>query len=226
MVLLEIEPLPYAPDALEPYIGAETVDIHYRKHHASHFEKLCTAIRTQPLAQLTLDEIVTRAPAGGAVLRNAAEVWNHTFYWSSLTPHGGGKPDRETANVIKQHFGSVGEFKRQFAEAAMDEFGCGWAWLVVDGAGRLSVVTTTAADNPMRDGKWPIIALDLWEHAYYLNYRHERARYVEACIDHLLNWRFAAANIELALHPRSAQRKGFVGTNVAVPMTWQEQSFS
>jgi Fe-Mn family superoxide dismutase len=194
----KLDKLPYEPDELEPYISADTVDVHYRKHHAGYLEKLAHEIEGKQEADLPLDEVVRTAEAEGSVFRNAAQVWNHTFYWSSLAPDGGGSPDGVVADLLKRDFGSVDAFKRQLAEAAKGEFGSGWAWLAADTSGRLEVLSTTDADNPMRDGFVPILTLDVWEHAYYLDYKNEREKYVEACLDHLLNWQFAEVNIGIA----------------------------
>jgi Fe-Mn family superoxide dismutase len=190
--------LPYAPDDLEPHISGRTVDVHYHKHHAGYMTKLADEIRGKALARLLLDEIVRTAPKNGSVFRNAAQVWNHTFYWNSLAPDGGGGPSGAVAALLKRDFGSIDDFKRNFAAVATGEFGSGWAWLVADQAGRLRVLSTSDADNPMRDGHQPILAIDVWEHAYYLDYQNERGQYVEACLDHLLNWRFAESNMESA----------------------------
>jgi Fe-Mn family superoxide dismutase len=190
--------LPYAPNALEPHVSGRTVDIHYNKHHAGYLKKLADEIRGKPLEQLMLDEIVRTAPEGGSVFKNAAQVWNHTFYWNSLAPEGGGSPSGALADLLKRDFGSVDQFKRNFATVAAGEFGSGWAWLVADQVGRLRVLSTSDADNPMRNGQQPILVIDVWEHAYYLDYQNERGKYVEACLDHLLNWRFAESNIEVA----------------------------
>jgi len=190
--------LPYAPDDLEPHISGRTVDVHYHKHHAGYMAKLADAIRGKPLERLLLEDIVRTAPENGDVFRNAAQVWNHTFYWNSLAPDGGGKPSGAVADLLRRDFGSIEDFKQNLATVAKGEFGSGWAWLVADRAGRLRVLSTSDADNPMRDGHQPILAIDVWEHAYYLDYQNERGRYVEACLDHLLNWRFAESNIETA----------------------------
>jgi superoxide dismutase, Fe-Mn family len=193
----ELDALPYAPGDLAPHISAETVDIHYHKHHAGYLSKLADEIQGKPLGDLPLEEIVKAAPADSGVFRNAAQVWNHTFYWNSLAPDGGGSPDGAIAELVKRDFGSVDDLKHALAEAALGQFGSGWAWLVGDSSGRLKVQSTSDADNPMRDGLRPLLALDVWEHAYYLDYQNERNRYVEACLDHLLNWRFAESNVDI-----------------------------
>lgn len=193
----ELDKLPYDPNALEPHISGTTIDVHYHKHHAGYLKKLADEIQGKALADnLSLEELVMTTPHDSGVFRNAAQVWNHTFYWNSLAPQGGGSPDGVIHDLIKRDFGSSEHFKRAFADVAAAEFGSGWAWLVVDQAGRLSVLSTTDADNPMRDGYQPLLTLDVWEHAYYLDYRNERAGYIEACLEHLLNWKFAQANFE------------------------------
>jgi Fe-Mn family superoxide dismutase len=195
-----LDPLPYEPHALEPHISGQTVDVHYHKHHYGYLRKLESEISGTLAGDLPLNEIVTTAPAGGSVFRNAAQVWNHTFYWNSLAPDGGGRPGGALGDSLKRDFGGIDDFKHRLAEVAMGEFGSGWAWLVADRSGRLSVLSTSDADNPMRSGRRhrPILGLDVWEHAYYLDYRNERDQYVEACLDNLLNWRFAASNFAAA----------------------------
>jgi Fe-Mn family superoxide dismutase len=194
----ELDNLPYEPDALEPHISATTVDLHYHKHHGGYMKKLADEIQGKPLAaDLSLEQLVRTAPDDSSVFRNAAQVWNHTFYWNSLAPEGGGRPDGTIHDLIVRDFGSVERFKRAYAEVAAAEFGSGWAWLVADQAGRLNVLSTSDADNPMRDDQQPLLTLDVWEHAYYLDYRNDRARYIEACLENLLNWQFAQANLEL-----------------------------
>lgn len=193
----KLEPLPYEQNALKPHISEATVDVHYNKHHAGYLKKLADEIAGGAEEAMPLDAIVRNAEHGSSMFRNAAQVWNHTFYWNSLSPDGGGTPDREMASALDRDFGGVDDFKSAFADAALAEFGSGWAWLVADNSGRLSVVTTTDADNPMRDGHLPLLTLDVWEHAYYLDYKNERARYIDACIEHLLNWRFASENLAL-----------------------------
>jgi Fe-Mn family superoxide dismutase len=199
----KLDDLPYKPDALAPHVSADTVDVHYNKHHAGYLSKLADEIQGKPLGELALDELVITAPPDSSVFRNASQVWNHTFYWNSLAPDGGGKPDGAIADALKRDFGGVSDFKSAFAEAAVSQFGSGWAWLVTDQTGRLTVLSTTDADNPMRDDLLPVLTLDVWEHAYYLDYRNRRAAYIEACLDHLLNWRFAESNFAFAAKHRS-----------------------
>lgn len=190
----ELGKLPYKIEDLAPYISASTVDVHYNKHHAGYLDKLEAAIRGKPLADLPLEDIVRST--SDAVFRNAAQVWNHTFYWSSLDPEGGDTPGAALQDQLERDFGGIDKFKQAFGEIAAGEFGSGWAWLVVGSDGRLEVLSTNDADNPLRSDKRPLLTVDVWEHAYYLDYKNERGKYVEACLDHLLNWRFADANFE------------------------------
>ena len=192
----EIDPLPFPPGSLAPHIGARTVEIHYEKHHRGYLEKLRKAIEGKPEAERSLEEIVRHAE--GDVFNNAAQVWNHSFYWKSLAPTGGGEPTGALRDVIEAAFRSVGEFKRALADAANGEFGSGWAWLLLDRSGRIRVTSSSDAENPLQQGHTPLLALDVWEHAYYLDYQNRRSDYVEAVLDHLLSWEFAASNLERA----------------------------
>ena len=191
---IELPPLPYAKDSLEPYISAQTLSYHYDKHHHTYIEKLNQAIRGTEHDGKDLETLI--ATTQGAVYNNAAQTWNHSFYWNSLNPGGGGEPTGDLAVLLKQEFGSVQKFRTQLAEAAKGQFGSGWAWLVADSQGRLTVINTTNADNPLGMKLTPLVTIDVWEHAYYLDYQNRRDTYVEAILDHLLNWEFIAANIE------------------------------
>jgi Fe-Mn family superoxide dismutase len=188
----EIPPLPYGKDALQPRIGARTVDIHYEKHHKGYLNKLQNAIEGKPIAEQSLEEIVCNAD-DGSVFNNAAQVWNHTFYWSSLTPHGG-NPSGALAEAIDRDFGGLDKLQRALAEAASGQFGSGWAWLVANREGRLKVTSSSNAENPLRSGSKPLLTIDVWEHAYYLDYQNERGDYVKAVVEELLNWPFAEKN--------------------------------
>ena len=192
----EIPPLPYPKNGLAPFIGGETVELHYEKHHKGYLDKLSKLLRGKPEAELSLEELIRTAR--GDVFNNAAQVWNHDFYWHSMQPGGGGEPTRELANRIDESFGSYIEFRAQFAEAAVGEFGSGWAWLVKGLDGRLLVCNSNDAENPIQRDLVPLLTIDVWEHAYYLDYRNERARYVEMFLDHLLNWDFVATHLALA----------------------------
>jgi len=192
----EIPPLPYPKHALEPHLSVGTLELHYEKHHKGYLEKLRRRIEGTPDAEQSLEDLIRTAR--GDLFNNAAQVWNHTFYWMSLKPGGGGKPEEDLLTVIESAFDSYDGFRDQFAEAANGEFGSGWAWLVKDAAGRLQIRSSSDADNPLRRGYVPLLTLDVWEHAYYVDYRNERGRYVESFLDHLLNWDFVAANLVLA----------------------------
>jgi Fe-Mn family superoxide dismutase len=191
-----LEPLPYDKDALAPYICARTLDVHYEKHHRGYLAKLHEAIAGTSLANKTIEEIVVRTD--GTPYNMAAQVWNHTFYWKSLRPAGGGAPSKGLTEALRQSFGGIDEFKREMAEVANGQFGSGWAWLIIDRGGKLAVISTGNADNPLRREATPLLTIDVWEHAYYLDYQNEREKYVEAVLDHLLNWDFAAENFAKA----------------------------
>jgi len=190
----EIEPLPYEKDALAPHIGKDTLETHYEKHHKGYLSKLKKQIEGKPEAERSLEELIESSK--GKVYNFAAQVWNHAFYWKSMHPDGGGKPSGELLSKLEQAFGSFDEFKQIFAEAANDEFGSGWAWLLLDADGRLRVRSSTDAVNPIGTPERPLLTIDVWEHAYYLDHRNERARYVDGVIEHLLNWDFAQKNLE------------------------------
>jgi Fe-Mn family superoxide dismutase len=191
----EIPPLPYPKTALEPHISRETLEFHYEKHHRGYLAKLEKQIKDTPQARQELQELIRTSH--GDVFNFAAQVWNHTFYWSSMSPDGGGKPQGRLREQLEAEFGSVERFKSELGEAAVGEFGSGWAWLVARGGdGRLAVVSSSDAENPLQGGHHPLLCIDVWEHAYYLDYKHERSRYVEAFLEHLIHWDFAAQNLE------------------------------
>jgi Fe-Mn family superoxide dismutase len=193
----QLPALPYAKTALEPFISARTVDLHYERHHRGYLRKLEDALAGKPEMASTLEDIIV-ATKDQKIFNNAAQVWNHTFYWQSLSPEGGGKPSGDLAAALGEQIGRYADVKQQLAEAAVDEFGSGWAWLVLAPGGRLRILSTTDADNPLRIECSPLLTIDVWEHAYYLDYQNERQRYVSAVIDHLVNWRFAERNFEIA----------------------------
>lgn len=195
-----LPPLPYAENALEPYISAKTLSFHYGKHHQAYVTNLNKLLQGSPLLEKPLEDVViasSKSPEQAAVFNNAAQAWNHTFYWYSLHPKGGGKPSGKLASLIDSSFGSFDNFKQEFAKVALGQFGSGWAWLVKQGDS-LKILKTSNADTPITQGIQPLLVLDVWEHAYYLDYQNKRADYLTACIDHLLNWEFAAANLEKA----------------------------
>ena len=184
--------LPYTKDALAPHLSAETLEFHHGKHHNAYVTKLNELVAADPtLAGKSLEELI-RTTSGGP-FNQAAQVWNHTFYWNSMKPGGGGEPTGAVLEAINKSFGSFSAFKEKFSAAAAGQFGAGWAWLVKDGA-NLAIVTTSNAGNPLTDGKTPVLTCDVWEHAYYIDYRNARPKYVEAWWN-LVNWDFAAKNL-------------------------------
>jgi Fe-Mn family superoxide dismutase len=189
--------LPYADSALEPVISANTIGFHYGKHHKGYVDNLNKLVAGTELADLPLAKVVA-ATAGKAdkvaVFNNAAQVWNHDFYWQGLKPGGGGEPPAVLAKLMDSAFGSVAACKEELKKAALGQFGSGWAWLALDG-GKLVVVKTANADNPTTKGLRPLVTIDVWEHAYYLDYQNRRADHVQAVIDKLINWEFAASNL-------------------------------
>ncbi len=189
-------PLPYKEDALEPYISKRTLEFHYGKHHKAYVDNTNQLAGTAGLGSLSLEEIIKKT-AGSAdrvsLFNNAAQAWNHNFYWKSMLP-GASKPDERLTKMIDASFGSYDNFNKEFQNAAVTQFGSGWAWLVLD-QGKLKVTKTSNAENPLTHGQTPLLTLDVWEHAYYLDYQNRRADYVKAVLDNLLNWKFAAANL-------------------------------
>jgi len=195
-----LPPLPYADTALAPVISAQTISFHYGKHHKAYVDNLNKLVPGTDLEGRTLEEIIV-ATAGKAdragIFNNAAQVWNHTFYWNCLKPNGGGAPTGALAAKIDAAFGSFDNFKKEFANAALTQFGSGWAWLVADGDA-VKIVKTGNAEVPFTKGQKPLLTIDVWEHAYYLDYQNRRADYANALIDKLINWDFAAANLAKA----------------------------
>ena len=192
---IEFPDLPYASDALEPHISAETLGFHHGKHHKSYVDKLNAAIegtayQGQPLEQIIAD---ARAANDQGIFNNSAQSWNHTFLWHSMSPNGGGEPTGALAGGIDDRFGSLGEFRTAFKSAALGQFGSGWTWLVRTTDG-LDIISTGNADTPLVHGVTPLLTLDVWEHAYYLDYQNRRDAYIEAFLSHLINWEFAARN--------------------------------
>jgi superoxide dismutase, Fe-Mn family len=189
--------LPYALNALEPHISQQTLEFHYGKHHQGYLNKLNELTQGTPMATQSLEEIMhsTHGDSTKAgIFNNAAQVWNHTFYWSSMAPNGGGQPSGELLHQITSTFGSFEDFKVAFKEAAVTQFGSGWAWLVLDKDRKLKIVKTGNAANPMTDGLTPILTCDVWEHAYYLDYQNRRPDYVGIFLNSLVNWEFAESN--------------------------------
>lgn len=188
----ELPPLPYAKDALAPHISAETLEFHHDKHHATYVTNLNKLVAGSAFENATLEDIIRKAPAGG-IFNNAAQVWNHTFYFNSLSPNGGGEPSGPLADAINNSFGSFSAFKEKFSQSAATNFGSGWTWLVKNAAGELEIVNTSNAANPLRDGLTPLLTVDVWEHAYYIDYRNARPKYLEGWWN-LVSWSFVAEN--------------------------------
>lgn len=189
--------LPYPADALEPYMSAKTFSFHHDKHHATYVTNLNNLIKDTELADKSLEEIVTTSfkdPAKAGIFNNAAQVWNHTFFWHSMKPGGGGAPTGAIADKINADFGSYDKFKEDFKTAASTQFGSGWAWLVLDN-GTLKVTKTPNAENPVVHGQTPLLTLDVWEHAYYLDYQNKRPDFIATYLDNLVNWDFANQNM-------------------------------
>ncbi len=170
--------LPYSPEALEPHISKKTIEYHYGKHHMTYVKKLNDMIPGTPFEEASLEEIITKAEGG--IFNNGAQVWNHTFYWEGFSPEGGGEPGGELLKAIERDFGSFEKFKEAFTNASVTLFGSGWSWLVKNQDGKLEIVQTSNAENPMRDGKTPLLTCDVWEHAYYLDYQNRRPEYLGA----------------------------------------------
>jgi Fe-Mn family superoxide dismutase len=187
--------LPYSKDALAPHISAETLEFHHGKHHQAYVTNLNKLLEGKPEANKSLEEIIMSSDGG--VFNNAAQVWNHTFYWSSMKPKGGGQPTGDLLAAINRDFGSVDNFKTQFSEAGATQFGSGWAWLVMKD-GKLSVTKTPNADLPMKHGQKALLTMDVWEHAYYIDFRNARPKYIETFLSHLVNWDFALENLKKA----------------------------
>ncbi len=187
----ELPPLPYAKDALAPHISAETLDYHYGKHHQTYVTNLNKLIEGTEFADASLEDIIRKAKGG--LFNNAAQIWNHTFYWHCLSPDGGGEPSGALADAINKAFGSVADFKEKFSTSAATNFGSGWTWLVKNKDGSVEIVNTSNADTPLTGDQVPLLTCDVWEHAYYIDYRNARPKYVEAFWN-LVNWDFAAEN--------------------------------
>ncbi len=182
---IELPPLPYPANALAPHISIDTVNLHYNKHHAGYVANVNRLLNVGGEKSPPLESLILKAD--GALFNNAAQVWNHTFYWKSTHPEGGGDPDGYLAEALSRSFGGVDEFREQFASAACEHFGSGWTWLA-QGSGGLEIITTPNAGIPQKTGKTPLLTLDVWEHAYYLDYRNARPAYVNAWLEHLINW--------------------------------------
>jgi Fe-Mn family superoxide dismutase len=191
--MFELQALPYSEDALTPYISKNTVHYHYHKHHNGYVDKLNKALSTadEKTQAMTLEQLITETD--GKLYNLAAQVWNHNFYWQSMHPKGGGQTN---SDLLTEHFGSTGAFLEAFKSAASGEFGSGWAWLVKNKDGSLAVTSTTDAVNPLSNGQQPLLTIDVWEHAYYLDYQNKRADYIDKFVAHLLNWEFLEKNLK------------------------------
>jgi Fe-Mn family superoxide dismutase len=195
-----LPPLPYGDSALEPVISSKTIGFHYGKHHRGYVDNLNTLTSGTEFADMRLEAIVSATagkPDKAAIFNNAAQAWNHTFYWRSLRPKGGGEPPAALKQKIEAAFGSLDACKKELANVGIAQFGSGWAWLVLD-SGRLKAVRTANAENPMTQKMKPLLTIDVWEHAYYLDYQNRRADYINAVIGKLINWEFAAENLARA----------------------------
>jgi len=186
-----LPPLPYAMDALAPIISKETLEYHYGKHHQAYVTNLNNLIKDTEFANASLEDTIMKS--SGGIFNNAAQVWNHTFYWNSMTPKGRGQPSGKLADAITKTFGSFDEFKKKFSQTAITTFGSGWGWLVKNAQGDLELMSTSNADLPMKHGKKALLTCDVWEHAYYIDYRNMRPTYVEKFWD-IVNWDFVEKN--------------------------------
>ena len=192
-----LPPLPYAPTALEPHMSANTFSFHYNKHHQAYVTNLNNLIKDTPMASQSLEEIIlatAKDTSKAGIFNNAAQVWNHTFFWNSMKPNGGGKPGAKLLAKIDEDLGGFDAFKEAFKQAGATQFGSGWAWLVLEN-GKLKVTKTPNADLPMAHGQTALLTCDVWEHAYYLDYQNRRPDYIATFLDHLVNWEFAERNL-------------------------------
>jgi superoxide dismutase, Fe-Mn family len=193
--VFELPALPYPKDALAPHMSAETLEFHHGKHHKAYVDTLNTLTQGKPEESKSLEELIKTTE--GKLFNQAGQVWNHTFFWNGMKPKGGGTPSGDLADAINRDFGGFDKFKSAFSAAAAGRFGSGWAWLVKSG-NKLEIVDTINAGNPMTDGKTPLLTLDVWEHAYYIDYRNARPKFIEAFFENLVNWDFVAQNLAKA----------------------------
>ena len=191
----ELPNLPYAKDALQPHMSAETLEYHHGKHHKAYVDNLNKLVAGKPEESKSLEEIIMSSE--GPLFNNSAQIWNHTFFWSCMKPNGGGQPTGDLKAAIDRDFGSFDKFKEEFSNAAATQFGSGWAWLVADG-GKLSVLKTANADLPMKHNKKALLTIDVWEHAYYIDHRNARPKFIETFLTSLANWDFATENLKKA----------------------------
>lgn len=196
----ELPPLPYAYDALEPFMSVKTLELHHDKHHQTYVTNLNNLTKDTPLADESLESLIKQTAGDAAkvgIFNNAGQVWNHTFYWEGMKKDGGGPIPAELEQRLIADFGSVEKFKEEFSQAALTQFGSGWAWLYVE-SGKLKVTKTGNADSPLAKGHTPLLTVDVWEHAYYVDYQNRRADFVKAFLESLVNWEFVAANLAKA----------------------------
>jgi superoxide dismutase, Fe-Mn family len=196
----ELPPLPYPTNALEPYTSARTLEFHHGKHHQTYVTTLNKLVEGSPMAAQSLEELIKsthKEQSKTAIFNNAAQVWNHTFFWNCMKPNGGGPPKGDIAQAIERDLGGIAKFEEEFKKAATGQFGSGWAWLVVD-KGKLKITHTPNAVNPLAEGQTALLTCDVWEHAYYLDYQNRRPDFVQAFLDHLVNWDFVAQNLSKA----------------------------
>ena len=196
----ELPALPYAKNALEPHISERTMDFHHGRHHQAYVTNLNNLVKGSPAESQSLEELIKgsyKDTSKTGVFNNAAQVWNHTFFWNSMKPRGGGSPSAQVAQAIDRDCGGLDKFKEQFKAAAVGQFGSGWAWLVADG-GKLKIAATPNAVNPLAEGQTALLTCDVWEHAYYLDFQNRRPDFVQTFLDHLVNWDFVAQNLSKA----------------------------
>jgi Fe-Mn family superoxide dismutase len=214
---LNLPPLPYALDALEPHVSRRTLAVHHGYHHAAYVEKTRTLIQRTPLESASLEEIVRASakPSGRALFNAAAQAWNHAFYWQCMRRDGGGEAHGAIAQLIKEGFGSQTAFNQEFVTEAGNQFGSGWAWLVLDGT-RLRITATSNAETPLVTAQVPLLTIDVWEHAYYLDFQHRRLDYIAAFLAHLVDWDFVNHNLAAALQVRApgARERGLEAVSV------------
>ncbi|MFN3830016.1 MAG: superoxide dismutase [Tepidimonas ignava] len=189
-----LPPLPFAIDALEPYYSKETLEYHHGKHHNAYVVNLNNLQKGTEFESMSLEDIVRKAPNPGPIYNNAAQVWNHTFFWNCMKPNGGGEPTGALADAIRAKWGSYAAFREAFVKSAVGNFGSGWTWLVQKPDGSLDIVNMGAAGTPLTTGDKPLLTVDVWEHAYYIDYRNLRQKFVETFLDKLVNWEFVQAN--------------------------------
>lgn len=205
--MFTLPPLPYAKDALEPHISANTLSFHHEKHHQTYVTNLNNLVPNTDFANLSLEEIILKSAgtSGHAgIFNNAAQVWNHTFYWNCMQANGGGTPTGALAEHIVRDFGSFDAFRNDLKQAALTQFGSGWAWLVMTTDGKLAITKTGNADCPLVHNQTPLLTIDVWEHAYYLDFQNRRADYADVFLNHLVNWDFVAENFKKASSQKAA----------------------